>query len=187
MNCKVEFSQRIQHEQATRKVRALLLALAVLGSAAGAAQALAAEKDRPGAKDHPLIGRYEGSILHNQGVISFEQVVLPLGPYVSNAQGMQPGKSQKAEGKVLNYAYWGPKDRSELEVFRNYQTALTKAGFTLLYVCDEPERCRADGLGKFAADLDEPAEHVQRRLRPAQPHGRERQLSAPLSGGAAQG
>lgn len=134
------------------RLRALLLVLALSGSVLCPGHAAAVERDRPGAKDHPQVSRYEGSILHNQGVVAFEQVVLPLGPYTSTPQGMQPSKSRKVEGKVLNYAYWGPKDRSELEVFRNYQAALAKAGFTLLYVCDEPERCRAEGLASFAAD-----------------------------------
>ena len=115
------------------------------------AGAKGAEKDKPGTRDHPVLGRYAGSVLHNQGVINFERVVLPLGGYDSVQSVMKPLKSKQIEGKVSSYLYWGPRDRSELEVFRNYQAALQKAGFTILYVCDEPARCQSEGLSAFAS------------------------------------
>ena len=114
--------------------------------------AYAQMKDKPGGKDHPLVSRYEGSILNNFGGTSFEQVDLPLARYESTTGPAKPSKSLRVEGKVMNYDYWGPAGKSDLEVFRNFQAALTKSGFTLLFVCDEPRRCEADGLGKFAAD-----------------------------------
>ena len=117
-----------------------------------AGAAYAQMKDKPGGKDHPLVSRYEGSILNNFGSISFEQVNLPLARYESTTGPAKPSKSLRVEGKVLNYDYWGPAGKSDLEVFKNYQTALTKSGFTLMFVCDEPRRCEADGLGEFAAD-----------------------------------
>ena len=126
----------------------LLLSFLLLASGATYAQM----KDKPGGKDHPLVSRYEGSILNNFGGTSFEQVDLPLARYESTAGTAKPSKSLRVEGKVMNYDYWGPAGRSDLEVFRNYQAALTKSGFTLLFVCDEPRRCEADGLGKFATD-----------------------------------
>ena len=109
-------------------------------------------KDKPGGKDHPLVGRYEGSALNNYGGTSFEQVDLPLGRYESGSGSDKPSKSLRVEGKVMSYDYWAPGGKSDFEVFRNYQAALTKSGFTLLYGCDEPKRCAADGLGKFASD-----------------------------------
>lgn len=124
----------------------------VLPLALFAVTASAVEKDKPGARDHPLVSRYQGSVLHNQGSSGFEQVELPLARYDAAQQPARPAKSQRVEGKVLNYAYWAPAGRSDLEVFRNYESALAKSGFTLLFVCDEPARCHADGLGRFAAD-----------------------------------
>ena len=109
-------------------------------------------KDKSGGKDHPLVSRFEGSVLNNFGSTSFEQVDLPLARYESNSSPAKPSKSLRVEGKVMSYDYWAPQGKSELEVFRNYQAALTKSGFTLLYVCDEPRRCEADGLGNFARD-----------------------------------
>lgn len=114
--------------------------------------AFAQMKDKPGGKDHPLVSRYEGSVLNNFGSTSFEQVDLPLGRYESISGPAKPSKSLRVEGKVMNFDYWSPGGKSDLEVFRNYQAALTRSGFTLLYVCDEPKRCEADGLGKFSAD-----------------------------------
>ena len=130
-----------------RLTACLLLPLAWSGAAAWAV-----EKDKPGTRDHPLVSRYQGSVLHNQGSSGFEQVELPLGRYDDAQNPARPVKSQRVEGKVLNYAYWAPQGRSDLEVFRNYQSALAKSGFVQLYACDEPARCQADGLGKFAAD-----------------------------------
>jgi hypothetical protein len=45
-------------------------------------------------------------------------------------------KSTTVEGKVRGFFYVQPKERSALEVFRNYQSALTQAGFTALYGCE---------------------------------------------------
>lgn len=112
----------------------------------------AAEKDKAGAKDHSLVSRYAGSILHNYGTSGFEQVELPLGPYEEGDGKSKPTKSLTVEGKVFNYAYWGPANRSDLELFRNYESALAKAGFVIRYACAEPERCRSEGLIKHAVD-----------------------------------
>lgn len=135
-----------------------LVGLCFLISPLLATTAFAQMKDKPGGKDHPLVGRYEGSALNNFGSTSFEQVDLPLGRYESGSGPDKPSKSLRVEGKVMNYDYWAPGGKSDLEVFRNYQAALTRSGFTLLYVCDEPKRCASEGLGKFAADwTDRPA------------------------------
>ena len=131
----------------SRLIVCLLWPLAWPGAAAWVV-----EKDKSGTRDHPLVSRYQGSVLHNQGSSGFEQVELPLGRYDDAQQPARPVKFQRIEGKVLNYAYWAPQGRSDLEVFRNYQSALAKSGFVLLYACDEPARCQSDGLGKFAAD-----------------------------------
>ena len=42
-------------------------------------------------------------------------------------------KSQKLEGKVTGIVYGAPKDRSLLEIHRNYELALKKAGFEILF------------------------------------------------------
>lgn len=55
---------------------------------------------------------------------------------------------RKVEGKTANRFYWGPKGRSALEVHRNYQQALTAAGFKVLYACetDQCEKAKVQNL-----------------------------------------
>lgn len=48
-------------------------------------------------------------------------------------------KTQHLEGKITIIGYSYPKERSSLEVLRNYQSALQKAGFQELYRCVENE------------------------------------------------
>ncbi|MBL0729608.1 OmpA family protein [Piscinibacter sp. HJYY11] len=108
-------------------------------------------KDKAGGSDHPVVGRFQGAILINYGSSAYDEVEVPLAAY-RNVDGQRyvPSKSVIAKGKVFNYFYWGPGDRSELEVFRNYQAALTKAGFKVLHTCDEPERCGKESMSAHA-------------------------------------
>lgn len=103
---------------------ARMLALLVgLGVAAGTAHA-AAEVD------HPLVSRYEGSVIQSKKVADFDQYKLITG---RTAKGEFEGET--LEGKVTRIVYQNPAERSTLEIFRNYQQALGKAGVTTLYTC----------------------------------------------------
>lgn len=112
---------------------ALTLALAASGACAGAA---AADTDKRGG-DHPLISPYAGSTLHLYGDENFGQ---------SRMFDDNKGKpvERPVEGKISSKVYWGPPGRSALEVYRNYQTALQGAGFTMVYSC-ETAQCERDG------------------------------------------
>jgi OmpA-OmpF porin, OOP family len=117
----------------------LLAALACAGTAASAANAY---KERKGGQDHPLVSRYQGAILHNYGVVNFEQVQVPVS-----------GTAQETvEGKVFNYYYVIPAGRSELEVFRTYKAALEKAGFMLLAACEAERECEKQHLHRSAIE-----------------------------------
>lgn len=89
-------------------------------------------KDIPGGSDHPLLHRYEGSTLYMFGGENLGQ---------ARIVETEAGKPvlRKVEGKTANRFYWGPKGRSALEIYRNYQQALTAAGFKLLYACETDE------------------------------------------------
>ena len=86
------------------------------------------DTDRPGGSDHPLISRYQGSVLYMYGASNYGLV-----PMLE----MDKTKlvTKMVEGKISNKIYWAPKGKSALEVFRNYQQALTGAGFEALYQC----------------------------------------------------
>src|SRR5712692_10477962 len=90
------------------------------------------------AKDHPLISRYPGSQFdsqHASRVKQFDEIVLPMGSYEKG----KFTKTERFEGKVTRLVYANPRDRSTLEIFRNYQQALTKGGFQTLFACSAAE------------------------------------------------
>jgi len=98
-------------------------------------------KDIAGGSDHPLLHRYEGSMLYMYGGENLGQV------RVVDTEAGKP-VLRKVEGKTANRFYWGPKGRSALEIHRNYQQALTAAGFKILYACetDQCEKARVQNL-----------------------------------------
>jgi len=91
--------------------------------------AFAQEEDREGSKDHPLISRYPGSVIVYYDVKEFDEYLLPLGKVKEG----KLTKSQKLEGKVTLIQYKVLKGRSALEVYRNYELALKKVGFEILF------------------------------------------------------
>lgn len=104
--------------------------------------AYAQNKDVKGSKDHPLISRLNGSIIKNYEVKSFDEYILPLGKFVEK-DGRKPwkikksqrklSKTQQIEGKITRIQYRATEERSTTEIYRNYQLALIKAGFEILF------------------------------------------------------
>jgi len=100
--------------------------------------AFAQDKDVRGSKDHPLISRFPGSIIKRYDVKQFDEYILPLGKvererdedhnWVYNLT-----KSKQLEGKITRITYKAPEDRSTLEIYRNYELALKKAGVEILF------------------------------------------------------
>ena len=88
-------------------------------------------KDLPNSKDHPLVTRYPGSFINLYSVVEFDEFNLPLG----KLKDEKFDKSQHLEGKITRIGYAAPAGRSILEVFRNYESALQRGGFTTLYSC----------------------------------------------------
>ncbi len=85
------------------------------------------------AKDHPLVGRYEGAVLEAYKATAFDGVGLIQGP-LENWGGAKPDLL-KLEGKVALYYYQLPAGRSLLEVQRNYEASLKARGFEVLFSC----------------------------------------------------
>src|SRR6185295_4287065 len=71
-------------------------------------------------------------------------VRVPAGPGRLGDSGLLFDKATTVEGHVSALFYVVPKERSALEVFRNYQAALKGAGFAMLY-SREMQAC--DGAG----------------------------------------
>ncbi len=87
---------------------------------------------------HPLVKPYEGSTVDKPLEVSrFAQVELLLPR--EGERGLSP---RSVEGEVVQARYRGPADRSPLEVFRNYQQALERAGYQVQVSCIA-EQCGA--------------------------------------------
>lgn len=90
-----------------------------------------AHADVKGAKDHPALGRFAGATITAYRVASFEEAVLPAAPIDDESNP----KLLKAEGKITYISYRIPGDKSALEVMRNYEQALSKSEFKVLFQC----------------------------------------------------
>ncbi|MDX2459819.1 MAG: OmpA family protein [Gammaproteobacteria bacterium] len=114
--------------------KTLSLALIILLPAIS--NSVLAQQDSPSTADHPVVSRYAGSFIDGQEVRDFTGYTLPVGSAVKNSDGqVVPSEKISLEGKVTRTLYRGPKERSTLEIQRNYQSALESAGFEILYTC----------------------------------------------------
>jgi OOP family OmpA-OmpF porin len=105
----------------------------------------AQQKDVQGSKDHPLISRYPGSVITDYSATAFDEYTLPLGKLEQDHWA----KSQSLEGKLTRIHYEAPIGRSPLEVARNYQQALERAGFQTLFSCAGGDQCGGGGVGNL--------------------------------------
>src|ERR1035441_9815315 len=122
------------------------LLVATLSLVLAAAPAAAQSKDVEGSKDSPLASRYPGSVIDNYKTKQFDEFSFPIGKVTS--QGMP--KSLHLEGKITRISYTYPQDRSPLEVYRNYESALKRAGFETVFACSGD----ACGLARFHMTAD---------------------------------
>ncbi len=86
--------------------------------------------DVAGAKDHPLLKRYEGSEIIYTASKAYDEYTLPLG---NGVPGTSFEKSEKLEGAITRILYRVPVGHTSLELMRNYQKMLSDAKFTTLY------------------------------------------------------
>ena len=113
-----------------------LFATLLLTTAALAQPAL--PPDAPGGKDHPLVGRYEGSRLTAYEHQDFASKALLSRTLTKEANyKLAPSNTTTFEGRYTHIAYQAPFGRSSLEVFRNQVSRLTGQGFRTVYSCEE--------------------------------------------------
>ena len=88
-----------------------------------------AEKDAEGSKDHPMISRYENSVIKGYEHYDYDRLVF--------GYKTDDGEEEEitTEGEVTRIAYAAPKGLSSLQVHRNYLIALKNAGFEILFNC----------------------------------------------------
>ncbi|HSY27683.1 MAG TPA: DUF4892 domain-containing protein [Burkholderiaceae bacterium] len=125
-------------------------------------------KDVEGSADSPLATRYPGSIIDNYKTHQFDEFNFPVGAVTP--QGAP--KSLRLEGKITRISYIVPADRSPLDVYRNYESALKRAGFETIFSCSGD----ACGIARFhmTADWSDTwygAGHMQYSGKLARPEG----------------
>jgi hypothetical protein len=115
-------------------VRFALIA-ACLGIGAGAAAA---------PDDHPLVSRYEGSILTSKKIAESGEYALVTGRSLNGELAGEP-----LTGRVTRMVYANPAGRSTRDIFSAYQKALVRAGLTEIYTCEMAACGPADRRGDW--------------------------------------
>ena len=87
------------------------------------------EKDVEGSEDHPMISRYEGSVIKGYEHVNYDRNEFPSGMEDDELQAIT------AEGELTKILYVAPEEHSVFQVQRNYQMALQEAGFEIVYEC----------------------------------------------------
>jgi len=83
-------------------------------------------------KDHPLVGRYQGSVMTTYRPPKYDEIALVQGPLDEDEKRVD---LLQLEGNVSFYYYKLPPDRSTLEVQRNYDGGLKAKGFEIVFNC----------------------------------------------------
>ncbi len=112
--------------------RTLFRLLILFALPLAASSALAQGRDVAGARDYPGIGRFGGSVITGYQVKDFDATRMQAAPFRDG----QPTGARRLEGRVIKIAYRSSPGPSILEVSRNFETQLAKAGFETLLACD---------------------------------------------------
>ncbi len=83
-----------------------------------------------GSEDHPLISGFPESRIPFFTELEYDEYELGLGIW-DRHDGFK--ESIQLEGKLTRILYQVPQDLTPLEIFRNYQVALQRADFEILY------------------------------------------------------
>lgn len=142
-----------------------LLSLCLFAAGACWADATIPTKDQEGARDHPLLKRFEGSFIVAHDGKSFDEFSLPTGPLKPgdpnrrdqhNNQWYAAETTLELEGRTTRLVYVLPEGRSPLEVVRNYQDEVEALGGKVLFTCKReecggaPERSSSGGGGEMS-------------------------------------
>lgn len=97
-----------------------------------------AQQDIPASKDHPLISRYPGSYIYYYATKKFDEfeVLVSSSRTYKGNDYLKRAKREKVEGEITKIGYQIPKNRSVLEVFKNYEEAIKKLNFEILYLAE---------------------------------------------------
>ena len=92
--------------------------------------------DLKGSSDHPMVSRYDGSIIKSYDYREFNDYKLLLSKAIYDPYPKVGAKNiEKLEGKITRITYLNPEKRTTLEIIRNYENELKGAGFDILFSC----------------------------------------------------
>jgi outer membrane protein OmpA-like peptidoglycan-associated protein len=114
--------------------------------------------DIAGAADHPMVGRYDGSVQRLREQVAFGEMRIVTAPIPPG--GRPPGSPRATEanstavaGRLIRMRYEGPDGRSPLELVRNWQQRLEQGGFRTVFAC-EARSCGGTGSDVWFAVTD---------------------------------
>ena len=107
-----------------------LLATILFTSATGFA---IAQEDVPNSKDHELLSRYEGSWINRYSYKQFDEFSYPTSSELVDYNKLKDPNT--VEGEITMIEYDVPDGVTATQIFRTYQTQLTKAGFKTVFTC----------------------------------------------------
>ncbi|MEM6813054.1 MAG: DUF4892 domain-containing protein [Bacteroidota bacterium] len=102
-----------------------------------------AQKDIPNSKDSKLISRFPDSWIIRYDKKEYERYTVALDDQYPK------GASNTVEGEITSIDYELPKNKSQLEFHKNYESALQKKGYKILFSCYQ-EECNPRG-GSFTS------------------------------------
>lgn len=129
--------------------KALLLALIFVAPAF----AEPITKDVPGSKDHPLLKRFDGSIIVRYSHKNYDEFTIALERVTFNydEQKFNEFKKLKVEGARTTGFYRMPPNASTLEAIKNYELDLKEKGFEVLFSGSDKEL--DNGYGRFVKQV----------------------------------
>lgn len=150
------------------RLHSLVLGLALLAPSAALAKPPAVPTaDVPGSADHPLLRRYEGSLIVSQEKKGLREFSLPLAQLEKvperrdnhNNSVFEPKQKKDLVGAYTRLVYLIPPDRSPLEVVGNYQDEVKRQGGKVLFECagdscgGDPKRGNGGGGGRMSLTM----------------------------------
>jgi OmpA-OmpF porin, OOP family len=132
-----------------RTIRALLRLIGPLLCVCSGLMPLsaAAAEDVKNSSDHPMVSRFEGSVIKGYRAVKFDEYRLVKAPINGYRNGKQlppeqildDSNSVALEGRVTRIRYDAPENSSTLQIFRSYQRALEGSGFKTIFSCSNME------------------------------------------------
>ncbi|MCF6240301.1 MAG: OmpA family protein [Bacteroidales bacterium] len=114
----------------------VILAVALMISTNLFAQNSPGTPDKKGCKDYPGISRFIGATIHDCSTIDYGIFYLGLDQPIErdfNGHGQFFKKYLEVKGKITNIQYLIPLQTSVLKVYENYDNAMKKAAYNVLY------------------------------------------------------